>query len=59
MELKDLRPEQRNEEWILSLIAHEEHKGIHTRHQCKCGRGWARRRCADCLRECLNELKEL
>jgi hypothetical protein len=48
---------ERTKEWIISMIAYEKHKGIHTYHLCKCGRNNTRAgKCWQCLEE---ELKEM
>jgi hypothetical protein len=37
---------------LKGLLAYEEHPGVHTYHQCECGRGNTRiGRCPKCLRE--------
>ena len=47
----------RTAEWIKSEIAYEKHKGVHTYHQCPCGRNATRSgKCWECLEE---ELKVL
>ena len=58
MKLKDLEEHMQTREWIESEIRHEEHKGIHTYHGCKCDRGYCRSiMCAKCWEEILEELK--
>lgn len=47
----------RTKEWVESCIKYEEHKGVHTYHQCRCGRMRTRAgKCVLCLKE---ELKEV
>ena len=42
--------------WIESEIRHEERPGIHTYHDCPCGRGKCRTvQCATCWRELLTQ----
>ena len=42
MKLKDLPKHMRTKLWIESEIRYEESPGIHTYHQCECGRMKAR-----------------
>lgn len=56
--LEQLPAHMRTREWIESEIQYEQHKGVHTYHNCKCERGWCRSvRCAQCWREALAELE--
>lgn len=61
MRLAELPQHQRHSAWIQSEIRFEEARGIHTYHDCPCGRGKCRgAHCAACWREALQELlKEL
>ncbi len=48
---------ERTKEWLISEIAYEKHIGIHTYHQCSCGRNQTRAgKCWQCLEE---ELKQM
>ena len=52
MKPSDVKPEHRTRRWIDSEIRYESHQGIHTYHQCECGRGLCRSAmCATCWSE--------
>ena len=56
--LKDLSKHMQTKEWIQSEIDYEQHKGIHTYHQCDCGRKSCRSAMCDlCWKEILKEIK--
>lgn len=56
--LKDIPEHKRTRRWILSEIQYEESPGVHTYHNCKCGRMRTRAgRCAKCWKDCLEELR--
>jgi len=56
--LSDLPIHMRTSVWIESEIRYEEHIGIHTYHDCECGRGKCRSNmCATCWRELLDKHK--
>lgn len=60
--LKDLPLHMQTKKWIDSEIEYELMKGIHTYHQCECGRKMARSyMCSLCWKDVLRELtlKEL
>ena len=58
MKLKDLPKHMQTKMWIKSEIAYEEHKGIHTYHQCDCGKSSCRSNmCSDCWNKILKEIK--
>jgi hypothetical protein len=55
--LRELPSHMRNKPWVSAEIVYEGHKGVHTYHQCECGRGLARNiQCETCWREVLGEL---
>ncbi len=57
--LHQLPKHMRTREWIESEIRHESHKGVHTYHQCDCGRGGCRSvMCTQCWKELLKEVKD-
>ena len=56
--LKELPKHMQTKQWIESEIAHEQQEGVHTYHQCKCGRQACRSNmCVLCWEEILEEIK--
>lgn len=54
MKLSDLPPRMQTKQWIENEIRYEESPGIHTYHQCECGRGVCRSSaCVKCWKELL------
>lgn len=46
-------------DWAKSELRHEEHKGIHTFHQCECGRrGCRSNKCVLCWKEEIARLSQ-
>lgn len=59
IKLKDLPKYKRTKKWIESEIAYEEHRGVHTYHQCNCGRMSTRSGiCSLCWKDILKELEK-
>jgi len=57
--LKDIPKHMRTKEWIESEIRYEQADGIHTYHQCDCGRKSCRSTMCDlCWKELLSEQKD-
>jgi hypothetical protein len=56
--LNKLPRHMRTKEWIKSEIKYELHKGVHTYHQCECGRKACRSTmCSLCWEDILKHLK--
>ena len=56
--LQELPEHMRTVDWLKSKLRYETHQGIHTYHECECGRsrtrsGW----CPQCCREMLAVLE--
>ena len=51
---------KKTRKWLLSEIAYEEHKGVHTYHLCQyCKKNSTRSgKCGECLRKDLRDKKE-
>jgi len=58
--IKILPKMKKTRKWLLSEIAYEEHKGVHTYHLCQyCKKNSTRSgKCGECLRKDLRDKKE-
>ena len=59
MKLKDMPKHMRTREWVESAIRYEEATGIHTYHNCDCGRDICRSMmCTECWRDLLTRKRK-